>query len=74
MHMVMALVTELGLDKEPYVLTGAALGGVSSIGRSTSTIKPRALGERRVFLGAIWLRSMFVKSKATAYFRILLTF
>ncbi|KAK5050754.1 hypothetical protein LTR84_003313 [Exophiala bonariae] len=62
--MVMALVTELGLDQEPHMLANAALGGVGSIGRSASTLKTRTLAERRVFLGAIWLRSIFTTCSA----------
>lgn len=60
--MIMALVTELGLDKEPYELSNTGPGGVSAIGVSTSNVKSRTLAERRVLLGALWLRSMFVDS------------
>lgn len=59
LHMVMALVTELGLDKEPYAPSNTAPGGVSAIGISASNVEPRTLAERRVMLGAFWLRSMF---------------
>jgi hypothetical protein len=62
LHMVLALVTELGLDKEPYALSSISPGGVSAIGTSGSPVEPRTLAERRVFLGAFWLRSMFVDS------------
>jgi len=59
--MIMALVTELGLDKEPYAISSTGPGGVSAIGISQNNGKSRTLAERRVLLGALWLRSMFVE-------------
>ncbi|KAK5047581.1 hypothetical protein LTR84_006678 [Exophiala bonariae] len=55
-HMVLALIAELGLDKEPQLSSGMA----SKNEDSTFSSKPRTLAERRLFLGAYWLGSMFV--------------
>lgn len=56
--MVLALVTELGLGKESI----SASVRMQDSGRSEYTLKARTLAERRVFLGAVWLGSMFVDS------------
>lgn len=59
-HMVLALVAELGLDKE---LRQAPSMAQKNNGLAPSS-KPRTLAERRLFLGAYWVGSMLVNSQS----------
>ncbi|KAF2188998.1 hypothetical protein K469DRAFT_564970 [Zopfia rhizophila CBS 207.26] len=58
LHIAVAMLTELGLNKEPYAWSKTAAGALREFGRDRRAGVTRTLEERRALLGVFWMSSI----------------
>lgn len=58
LHLAIAQITELELDRNPRQPSRVAVGAFRALEKDASEVSPRTLDERRAFLGALWVASI----------------
>lgn len=60
LHISWAMLSELGLDKEPNNRPKTSAGAIGGLGKDHLVEDARTLEERRTFLGLYWINTMQV--------------